>query len=111
MPRLPVPDDHESGHISVAGKRDLAPRTADVQTDAVDHARDLSVREDEQGRYVGVSDHYAADVAEYLGVDAPSTDEDGGDADAETCQEVKADGEVCGRDLPCPYHSDEEGSE
>jgi len=22
-----------------------------------------------------------------------------------TCQEVKTDGEVCGRDLPCRYHS------
>ena len=132
MARLPVPDDHESGHISVAGTDDLAPRTADVQTDAVDHARDLSVREDEQGRYVGVSDHYAADVAAYLGVDAPSTDEDGGDADetesgsddeqtsgedsdaepdSGTCDAVKTDGEVCGRELPCPYHSDEEGSD
>ena len=26
----------------------------------------------------------------------------------DTCQEVKNDGEVCGRDLPCPYHSDTE---
>jgi len=23
---------------------------------------------------------------------------------ADTCDEVKADGEVCGRDRPCPYH-------
>jgi hypothetical protein len=30
------------------------------------------------------------------------------DSDAETCQVVKTDGEVCGRELPCPYHSDEE---
>ena len=27
------------------------------------------------------------------------------DEDAETCDEVKDDGEVCGRDLPCQYHS------
>jgi hypothetical protein len=26
--------------------------------------------------------------------------------DSETCDVVKSDGEVCGRDLPCPYHSD-----
>jgi hypothetical protein len=24
----------------------------------------------------------------------------------ETCEVVKNDGEVCGRELPCPYHSD-----
>ena len=28
------------------------------------------------------------------------------DDTAETCDTVKADGDVCGRDLPCPYHSD-----
>jgi hypothetical protein len=26
---------------------------------------------------------------------------------AETCDTVKADGEVCGRELPCPYHSED----
>jgi hypothetical protein len=26
---------------------------------------------------------------------------------AETCDVVKADGDVCGRDLPCPYHTDD----
>jgi hypothetical protein len=25
----------------------------------------------------------------------------------ETCDHVKDDGDVCGRDLPCRYHSDE----
>lgn len=25
-----------------------------------------------------------------------------------TCEIVKDDGEVCGRELPCPYHSDDE---
>jgi hypothetical protein len=25
---------------------------------------------------------------------------------AETCQVEKSDGEICGRDLPCPYHSE-----
>lgn len=24
-----------------------------------------------------------------------------------TCEVVKSDGDVCGRELPCPYHSDE----
>jgi len=27
---------------------------------------------------------------------------------AETCDVVKSDGAVCGRELPCPYHSDSE---
>ena len=25
-----------------------------------------------------------------------------------TCDAVKTDGEVCGRDLPCPYHTESE---
>lgn len=25
-----------------------------------------------------------------------------------TCETVKTDGEVCGRELPCPYHSEED---
>jgi hypothetical protein len=25
---------------------------------------------------------------------------------SETCDAVKSDGEVCGRELPCPYHDD-----
>lgn len=28
------------------------------------------------------------------------------DEEPETCQVVKADGEVCGREKPCRYHSD-----
>lgn len=33
------------------------------------------------------------------------------DATPDTCETVKDDGEVCGRELPCPYHSDDEGSD
>jgi hypothetical protein len=29
-------------------------------------------------------------------------------ADPATCDTVKHDGEVCGRELPCPYHSNED---
>lgn len=32
------------------------------------------------------------------------------DGDSGTCDVVKSDGEVCGRDLPCVYHSDEDDS-
>ncbi|QLH80975.1 hypothetical protein [Halosimplex pelagicum] len=48
------------------------------------------------------------DVVDEMEGDDPPDDE--GD-DAETCDEVKSDGEVCGRDLPCPYHSDEDDNE
>jgi len=30
------------------------------------------------------------------------------DNSPDACQTVKNDGEVCGRELPCPYHSDSE---
>jgi len=39
------------------------------------------------------------------GEDDPSDDGDG----AGTCEVVKSDGEVCGRELPCAYHSDDGG--
>jgi hypothetical protein len=35
-----------------------------------------------------------------------TTASDGDDSATDTCDVVKADDEVCGRDLPCPYHSD-----
>lgn len=28
-----------------------------------------------------------------------------------TCDAIKSDGEVCGRELPCPYHSDDSDRE
>lgn len=52
------------------------------------------------------ADH-AADLLEREGFEAV---DDEGD-DAETCDTVKSDGEVCGRELPCPYHSDEDEAE
>lgn len=52
----------------------------------------------------GWLDRYAAandvDTAELLVEDGGS----GGD----TCQAVKSDGEVCGRETPCQYHSEED---
>jgi hypothetical protein len=39
----------------------------------------------------------------------PHCVEAGDDGDeTETCTEVKSDGEVCGRDRPCPYHDKRE---
>lgn len=46
--------------------------------------------------------------AKRYGVDPDSIVRDGAVDDAEACQTVKGDGEVCGRELPCPYHSESE---
>lgn len=43
-------------------------------------------------------------LAQAYGVDADALRGD----DAETCQVEKTDGEVCGRELPCPYHGGDE---
>lgn len=37
---------------------------------------------------------------------SPLDSDSGSDSAPETCETVKADGEVCGRELPCPYHSE-----
>lgn len=42
-----------------------------------------------------LADRYGADVTDIYG------------PGEETCDVVKSDGEVCGRDLPCQYHPDE----
>lgn len=34
-----------------------------------------------------------------------SEDDEGSDDESGTCDVVKSDGEVCGRELPCRYHS------
>jgi len=118
MPRIPVPDDYESGVVTVAGTEDFRYGAADVNTDAVERARDLSVREDDDGRYVGCSEHYADDVRAFLGVDVT----DSGSGDEETTRESSdeepesvTDDEICGAELSqggtcdrpadeCPYH-------
>jgi hypothetical protein len=95
MVRIPVPEDYDSGHVSVAGTADYHYGEADVNTDAVRHARDLSVRADDDGRYVGCSEHYADEVRAFLGVaDAP-----------EICGAELSDGGTCDRPADeCPYH-------
>lgn len=46
---------------------------------------------------IGASDGVESDTSE----DEGETTSD----DAETCETVMTSGEVCGRELPCPYHS------
>lgn len=55
----------------------------------------------EQGETVDVDE----ETAEYLVGEWGFEHAD--DPDADTCTEVKSDGEVCGRELPCSYHSDD----
>lgn len=99
MVRVPLPDEFEQDVITVAGTHDHDYGQADVNLEDARHARNLKVNEGEPG-YVAVGEHHAAAVAEYL--DTAVEDPD----DPATCQVVKADGDVCGRDLPCPYHSE-----
>jgi len=102
MARIPVPEGYEGQAIVVCGTNDhhYGTSVADVELDDRRYARPLQIRSDEDGRYVGCGGNMEDVVREYLGVPA----EDG----SETCQVVKSDGEVCGRELPCQYHDDEE---
>lgn len=93
MPRIPVPDDYPHPNVSLAGTADHNYGHADINLDDRRHERNLQVREDDEGRYVGCGEDVVDAVRAFLGV-----------TDAETCEVVKADGDVCGRELPCPYH-------
>jgi len=93
MVRVPVPDDYAGQYISVAGPKDYHYGEADINTEAVAEARGLSVVEDAEGRYVGVPEYLAAEVADYLGHDpdeyGPTDDHESlnqqdGDEDPET---------------------------
>lgn len=100
MPRIDVPESFDGGHISVSGARDYHYGQSHVSIDHVDHARDLFVREDEDGRYVGPPEQYADAVREFLGVDAD-------DADADICGAELSQGGICERPADeCPYHGD-----
>lgn len=46
----------------------------------------------------------AVDAGHLEVVDSERSDSGGSTPD--TCETVKSDGDVCGRELPCPYHSD-----
>ncbi len=55
-----------------------------------------------------VEDEIAETLAERYDTDVDALLEGEADSDdASTCDTVKSDGEVCGRELPCPYHSED----
>lgn len=87
MTRVPVPDDYERGHVSVAGVQDYHYGEADVNLETVDRARDVSVQEDDEGRYLGVSANHAEEVAAFLG-----TSVEGAEDDAEASESGAGDG-------------------
>ena len=59
------------------------------------------------GVVVGLTERDAEALAAEYGVAVADLTTEGDTDDAvETCDTVKADGDVCGRELPCPYHSD-----
>lgn len=73
--RIPVPESYGSGTVNLAGRKDsaLAKDAAHIRLDDRDHARNLRVRSDADGRYVGTGDErIARAVADFLGVDLPA---------------------------------------
>jgi len=76
--------------------------------------RGETVLPDEAGHY-DIGDHerwldryadsYDVDPADLV-VGNTDTDDTDDTNQPDTCDTVKADGEVCARELPCPYHSD-----
>lgn len=53
-----------------------------------------------------LADAYGLTVADLRGAAEVDADADSGQ-ETDTCTVVKSDGEVCGRELPCQYHSDD----
>ena len=88
-------DDDVDGAVDVGGE---------VVSVADDDTLDVSRAQAER-----LADRYGLDVQTIQvdeSADAPSdAAESDGDTDAETCDTVMNNGEVCGRELPCPYHS------
>lgn len=59
-----------------------------------------------------ISEEWAEAYAEREGMDVSAVlvedaaQEAPDDAESDTCETVKQDGDVCGRERPCPYHDD-----
>lgn len=66
---------------------------------------DYQVVTDADGRFDAESDADVKALATAYRT-TPAEMRVGGD-DPGTCDVTKADGEVCGRELPCPYHTDD----
>ena len=64
---------------------------------------------DGRGAYRTREYHFAPGDAQTVADDVAArlTERDDFEAVTETCSVEKSDGEVCGRELPCRYHSDD----
>jgi hypothetical protein len=108
MPLLEGQPVQSAGHLqSVVGWGELRERyDVDGFTVRVDDP-------DEAERLVAENPHLSfADAPEPTVDDGPerataTTDGVEFDGESDTCEAVKTDGEVCGRDLPCHYHDNE----
>lgn len=74
---------------------------------------DQRVREGERVDADGEFAAYLRDRGDFHEVDAHDADfqEVDDEADGETCDEVLDSGDVCGRELPCRYHSEDDEDE
>lgn len=81
------------------------PRTLEavggVPPAAIDPGDGSHIPVDDAGRFEA-DESVARALARYHGVDVADLE-----AGGETCDVVKSDGEVCGRELPCRYHSED----
>jgi hypothetical protein len=89
----------------------VPPATVDVNGDTVPVDDDtFEVPDGARGwlqQFAGAYDVDPDDIV-YKEDGSPDGDEDADtNTEAETCDTVKSDGEVCGRELPCAYHSDD----
>lgn len=75
------------------------------------HPRDAGIAIDVDGDHVTPDESGHYDIGErrgWLESFAAANDCDPEDLIvAKTCDTVKSDGEVCGRELPCPYHNED----
>lgn len=85
-----------------------APTDADGRPDGwVDVKGDLvAVDSDGTFEHPAIDEQWAREYAERQGATYNEVVVDAHEQETETCDAVKNDGEVCGRELPCPYHSD-----
>jgi|GEM_PF-5910796 len=81
---------------------DVPPAAVDVDGDTRPVDADGTFEAD-AGWLQAFAQRHGVDPDEILLEDEPPPDDV-----AETCDTVKADGDVCGRELPCPYHSESE---
>jgi hypothetical protein len=80
-------------------ERDASPAAVTVGTTTyrVDDDGVIECPDDQAAAVADVlADVYAVDPADLL------------EDDAETCDAIMQNDEVCGRELPCPYHSEED---